>query len=474
MFKHAERSRSPRLTAVQRGVLVAAGVANALIFLDQTAVVVALPSIQRDFHASAVELQWTIGAYLLALAAFIASSGRLADLYGRRRLFVAGIAAFGVGSALCAAAPSVLVLIVARVIQGLGAALAQPLVIASATAIVPPERRGWAIGVVASAGTSFLVIGPVLGGALVDSLGWRSIFLLNVPLVVIAIALVLRFMPVSPVRSAQPLDRGGLVLLTVGLAAIVAGVLHMQTWAASLDAGVLVCGTAALAVFVVLEHRSPHPLLPLALLRTPRLAGSIAALVSIQASVLGVTVYVLLFLQNGLNLSATAAGAVLIAAGIWTPTLSRFTGRIADRRGAGRPVSIGLAVAAFGLAVVAVAAPTKHLLLMVLGLMLFGASRPFVFTPASAAAIKALPASDRGLAASLVGEARQIGAVFGVAVLGSIAAAFTVSRHTGASSAGLQAALGTAAATSLIAGIVVRFAFATRPRARAERSPALG
>jgi MFS family permease len=135
-------SQSPRLSTRQRGVLTAAGVANAFIFLDQTAVVVALPSIQREFHSSTVELQWTIGAYLLALAAFIASSGRLADLYGRRRLFVLGIAVFGAGSAMCAAAPSDLVLIFARVIQGIGAAIAQPLVIASATAVVSPERRG--------------------------------------------------------------------------------------------------------------------------------------------------------------------------------------------------------------------------------------------------------------------------------------------------------------------------------------------
>jgi MFS family permease len=164
----------PRLSARQRGVLIAAGVANALIFLDQTTVVVALHSIQREFHSSTVEVQWTIGAYLLSLAALVASSGRLADLYGRRRLFVAGVALFGLASAGCAAAPSELVLIVARLVQGAGAALTQPLVLAHATAIMPDERRGWAIVVVASAGTSFLVIGPLLGGVVVDALGWRG------------------------------------------------------------------------------------------------------------------------------------------------------------------------------------------------------------------------------------------------------------------------------------------------------------
>ena len=169
----AEERRTPRLSARQRGVLTAAGVANALIFLDQTSVVVALHSIQRDFHSSTVEVQWTISAYLLALAALVAGSGPLADLYGRRRLFLAGLALFGLGSAGAAAAPSELVLIVARLVQGAGAALTQPLVLAHATAIVPDERRGWAIGVVASAGTSCLVFGPLIGGVLVDSIGWR-------------------------------------------------------------------------------------------------------------------------------------------------------------------------------------------------------------------------------------------------------------------------------------------------------------
>jgi DHA2 family methylenomycin A resistance protein-like MFS transporter len=227
MSKHGERSCSSRLSNRQRGVLVAAGVANALIFLDQTAVVVALPSIQREFHSSTAALEWTIGAYLLALATFVACSGRLADLYGRRRLFIAGVALFAVGSALCAAAPSEPALIAARVVQGIGAAMAQPLVIASATAVVTPDRRGWAIGVVASAGTTFLVVGPILGGLLLDAFGWRSIFAINVPVAAVAIVLALRFMPVSRAAGAPSLDHAGVGLLTVGLGVVVAGLLHI-------------------------------------------------------------------------------------------------------------------------------------------------------------------------------------------------------------------------------------------------------
>jgi MFS family permease len=137
--------RADRLSSTQVGVLVAAGVANALIFLDQTAVVVALPAIRHEFHSSTVALQWTIGAYLLSFAALVSCSGRLADLYGRRRLFLIGLTVFGLSSVMCAVAPSQLVLIIARLLQGAGAAFVQPLVLAHATGVVPAGRRGWAI-----------------------------------------------------------------------------------------------------------------------------------------------------------------------------------------------------------------------------------------------------------------------------------------------------------------------------------------
>ena len=181
-----------------------------------------------------------------------------------------------------------------------------------------------------------------------------------------------------------------------------------------------------------------------------------AALIAIQGSVLGVTVYLVLFLQNGLGLTATAAAGFLIVGGMWTPLLSRLTGRIADRQGAYQLVRTGLLAAAVGLVAIGLAAPAKHAFLLLPGLLLFGVSRPFVFTPASTGPLKALPASERGLASSLVAESRQTGAVLGVAALGSIAAAFEVHGRTGASAAGIEAAMLTAAAVCLIACIIVQ------------------
>jgi predicted MFS family arabinose efflux permease len=162
-----------------------------------------------------------------------------------------------------------------------------------------------------------------------------------------------------------------------------------------------------------------------------------------------------LFLQNGVRVTATAAGGVLVVAGMWSPLLSRLTGRIADHKGARRLISSGLIAAAIGLLGVALAAPAKDVLVILPGLLVFGISRPFVFTPASTGPIKALPSSERGLASSLVAESRQIGAVLGVAALGSITAAFELHSTAGASAAGFQAAMLTAAVTSLAAGLLV-------------------
>jgi DHA2 family methylenomycin A resistance protein-like MFS transporter len=451
----ASRTGSGRLTRQQRGVLVAAGAANALIFLDQTAVTVALPAIQRDLGATTVAVHWTIGAYLLSLASLMPAAGRLADRYGRRRLFLAGVATFGVASVACAAAPSDLALIVARVVQGVGAALTQPLVLAQATAIMPAERRGWTIGLIAAAGSSFLMIGPLLGGVLVETAGWRWVFLVNVPIVLLAVGLGLRFMPETKDPEAPALDRAGLVLLSAGLAATVAGLLHMKQWSTGAGVGTVAAGLLLLTGFVAVERRVAHPLLPLRLLRRPEVAASMAALVAIQGAVLGVTVYVVLYLQNGLGLSALEAGAVLLPAMLWTPLLSTSTGRLADRVGERLPVGLGLLLAAAGLTGLAFLALGDEALLLLPGLLVFGVSRPFIFTPASTGPIKVLPPGERGLASALVTESRQLGAVLGVAVLGAIAAAAESGAGTGASASGLEAGLlllaGVAAGTGVLA-----------------------
>jgi EmrB/QacA subfamily drug resistance transporter len=397
----------------------------------------------------------------------MAGSGRLADLFGRRRLFLVGVTLFGLSSVACAVAPTDLALIVARLIQGAGAALTQPLALANATAIMPSERRGWVIGVLASAGTTCLMIGPLLGGLLVETVGWRWVFLLNVPVVALAVGLGMRFMPETREPEAPSLDVRGLLLLTIGLAGLVAGLLHLQEWPPAVDAAALMLATLTLVAFVAVERRSEYPLLPLRLLRPPEVASSMAALLTIQGAVLGVTVYVTLFLQNGLDLSAIEAGAVLLPAMIWSAALSTWTGRMADLHGERLFVGIGLLVAAAGLAAIGLVARGEEALLLLPGLLVFGFSRPFVFTPASTGPLRAISAEERGVASSLVTESRQLGAVLGVAALGAIAAAFESGEGAGVSAAGLETGMLVASAPALLAGTI---ALAALPRGR--RAPA--
>src|SRR5919108_184778 len=241
---------------------------------------------------------------------------------------------------------------------------------------MPSERRGWVIGVLASAGTTCLMIGPLLGGLLVETVGWRWVFLLNVPVVALAVGLGMRFMPETREPEAPSLDVRGLLLLTIGLAGLVAGLLHLQEWPPAVDAAVLMLATLTLVAFVAVERRSEHPLLPLRLLRPPEVASSMAALLTIQGAVLGVTVYVTLFLQNGLDLSAIEAGAVLLPAMIWSAALSTWTGRMADLHGERLFVGIGLLVAAAGLAAIGLVARGEEALLPLPGLLVFGFAPP--------------------------------------------------------------------------------------------------
>jgi len=338
-------------------------------------------------------------------------------------MFLVGLALFGVASVACAVAPTELALIVFRLVQGMGAALVQPLALANITAALPEERRGWAIGFLASVGTSCLSIGPVLGGALVETASWRWIFVLNVPIVLFSFAVGARSIAESRDPETARMDWTGAALLLAGLGAVVASLLHLEEWPAGRAAGGAALGAALLIAFVLVEHRHEHPLIPVGLLRRPPVAGPLIALLAIQFGVLASTVYVLLYLQRSLDYGPLAAGLLILPAVVWSAILSTVTGRLADEHGSRRLVFTGLLLAAGGLTGVALATATGEVWLLLVALLAFGLSRPVVFTPAGSAAIQAIPRAERGLASSLVTEARQLGAVLGVAVGGAVVAA---------------------------------------------------
>lgn len=411
-----------RLTARQRWILAAASLGAGLAFLDETAVVTALPQIQRDFLASSAEVQWVVGAYLLAFASLMALAGRLADLHGRRRMFLAGAVVLGVASAICAAAPSEEVLILARALEGAGAAMLVPLAMANATMAVPDAFRGRAVGIVSTGATVFLAAGPLVGGGLVEVVGWRWIFLVNLPAVAAVVAIAVRTFPETRAPQPQPLDVAGAALLVSGLGCLIATLLNLQDWGAvsPVTLAMLAVAVALLAAFVAAERRSDHPLVELALLRVPAVAGLLAALFAIQFSILGITVYATLYLQHVLGYSPFVAGLLLLPTVAAAPLLAASSGRLADRVGARWPTAAAMALAGVALVAVALVAHREDVLLLLPAFVAFGVARPVATVAGTAGVVAITPREARGVSTALVNQARQLGAVLSVAVLGAV------------------------------------------------------
>lgn len=461
----AERSGLRALDGRRRAVLFSACAANALVFLDQTAATVALPAIGTELHASGAELSLVIGSYLIALAALMPAAGRVAEHWGRRAAFLVGVAAFGLASLGCAAAPSVETLIAVRVLQGAGAALAVPLALANVTAAMPPERRGWAVGVFATGGTVFLALGPLLGALALEAGSWRWVFALNVPVVVFALVTGARGERDRRGVARPSLDLPGLLSLSGGLAILIWGALQAGSAGASpIELVAAAGGVALLCAFVAHERRADEPLLDLALLRRRTLAAYLLALFAIQLAVLGTTVQLMLFLQEALGYTPLATAFLFLPTVLGTPLLSARTGRLADARGSRALVVAGLVLAAAALLWIGLAGGARAAVpVLLVGFVLFGLARPLVFTPASSAALGALGPERRSVAAALAMTARQLGAVSGVALAGVLAEGFADPGD------GFEAALLALSAVCLVAALSTRALADRGRRSAAER-----
>jgi len=439
------------LSVSQRGVLLSAAAATALTFFDQTATTSALHNIEGDLHASVADLQWIVGAYLLTLAAFVPAAGRLADVFGPRRMFLAGVQLFAAASIGCALAPSIDVLIALRAVQGTGGALVVPLALAIVASAVPEQRRGWAIGVLATGGSTFLSLGPLVAGGLVDLGGWRWVFAAGVPVALLSLWAGHRWIEESAAARPAHLNVRDLSLLAFGLGGVVSGMLQMSTWGVTAPGtlGLLAAGIALLALFAVLQHREHDPVLALGLLRLPNVGSYLLALLAGQFTVTALTVELMLYLQRTLGYDPFVAGLLFLPTVVATPLLSPAAGRLADRGRGGVAVPLGLLAAGVAMAWIAIFADRRSVWLLLPALCLFGLSRPFLFTPSSTGPVQALPARERALAASLVTESYQLGAAIGIAVAGCV-----VGLVGGV--AGFQVAVAIAAAICLASMAAVR------------------
>lgn len=340
----------------ERWVLVATILGSAMAFLDGTVVNVALPVLQVDLNATTAGVQWVVESYALFLGALILIGGALGDRLGRRRVYVVGTSVFAVASLLCGVAPSLKVLIIARAIQGVGAALLVPGSLAMITAIFPKETRGRAIGTWAGFSAITSALGPVIGGGLIQLSSWRSVFFINVPLAVAVVAICLRFIPETrDEESTGTLDWRGAILATVGLGAVVLGLLN----ASNLDAGItlwlpLIAGVLALAAFIWTETRVVAPMMPLTLFRSPTFLGANLLTVFLYGALGGVTFFLPFNLIRVQHYTPTEAGAAFVPFPVLLFLLSRWAGGLMDRYGAKLPLIVGPSLGGCGLALLAV------------------------------------------------------------------------------------------------------------------------
>jgi len=390
--------------------------------LDRLVVAIALPSIRADFGAQVSGLEWTVNAYTLSFAVLLLTGSALGDRFGRRRMFTIGVAIFTAGSAAAALAPTIGMLVAARAVQGVGGALLVPLTLTMLSAVTPPERRGALLGAWGGIGGLGAALGPLAGGALAGSVGWRAIFWLNVP-----VGLVL--MPLARLRLAESfgprrrLDLAGVVLGSAGLFGLVWAVIRVGAagWASTEVSLPLGGGVMLLALFVLREMRAPAPMLPMRFFRSRVFAAGALSSVGMYAAMFGALFLITQLLQVGLGATPLQAGLRTLPMAVMPFLLAPAGGYLTDRIGF-RPLMIGgLAMMSVALGWLAAAVtPTVSYGLLVPPLVLAGAGTAVFFAPLATAMLSAVAPEEHGQASGAATAIRELAAVFGVAVLGLI------------------------------------------------------
>jgi DHA2 family methylenomycin A resistance protein-like MFS transporter len=420
-----------------------------VIQLDVTIVNVALPAIQHQIGGTLAGLQWVVDAYTLALASIMLTAGSTADRIGARKVFVAGLTLFAVGSAACAAAPALNVLIAARAVQGLGASALLPCSLALLVHRFPdPRARAHALGVWGAMGSLGVALGPVLGGALVALAGWRSIFVVNVPICLLTVFLLRRHVTESPLDPARRPDLPGLVFGVASLAGLTAGFITagQRGWLSPLPGALLAAGLTAAWFFVRTERKQPAPMLPLGLFRSRPFSGATAIGVLFNGCLYGALLCLSLYLQQSRHESVLATGLLLLPMSIIVGVGSLASGRLTARLGPRPPMIAGLALGAAGAALLATAGPSASLVLIEAGSALLGLIA-LAMPAMTAVVVGAAGPQHAGVASGILNAARQSGGALGVAVLGALLANGTLHVPLAVSAAGYLLAVALALVT---------------------------
>ncbi len=415
-----ERRRWWTLGAVSLGLF--------MIMLDNTVVNVALPSIERDLGMSLSQLEWVVTGYALTFAAFMLTGGKLADLLGRRLVFVAGLAVFTAASLACGLAGGADMLIGARIVQGIGAAMMNPATLSIITATFPPRQRGTAIGIWAGVSALALAIGPLVGGLLSEHVDWSWIFFVNVPVGVIAIIAAFLFVDESrdTSRNQRP-DVPGLATSAIGLFALTYALIEANNhgWGSTRILGAFALAAVSLVAFVALELRQRRPMLDLTLFRNSTFTGANVSMLLVALAMFGVFFYVSLYVQQILGYSPVEAGASFLPATILIAALSPQVGRVVDRVGSRWLTGAGMVSLSLSLLLYSRLGTGSSYWDILPGLVLMGVGMALVMTPTTAAAMSSVPRDQAGVGSAVLNSMRQVGGSLGIAVTGAIVAHVT-------------------------------------------------
>jgi len=465
-----ELSRRRRL-----GVLAICCLSLFIVGLDITVVNVALPSIGQELDATISGLQWTVGAYTVVMASLLMFSGSTADRLGRRRTFVVGITVFSVASLLCSLAPSVGLLVAFRVLQAVGASMMNPVAMSIITNTFTDSReRAQAVGIWGAVFGVSMALGPIVGGTLVTAAGWRSIFLINLPIGLAAIILTLRWIPESRAPRPRRFDPVGQVLVVVLLATVTFGIIEAPGlgWASAPILAAFAASGSALVALLVYEPRRAEPLVDLRFFRSIPFTASIVISVAAFAAFGGFLFLNTLYLQEARGLSPVQAGLATVPMAVMTMIASPLSGRIVGRRGPRLPLVVsGLSSATACAMLIGIDPATPYARLLV-AYVLFGLGFGLVNAPITNAAVSGMPRAQAGVASAIATTSRQFGQTLGVAVVGAIVTSgVDGSVQTGLSSASGPAWWTLAACGGVVLGLGV-LATGSRARASARRTAA--
>jgi EmrB/QacA subfamily drug resistance transporter len=461
--------------------LIAVSLANFMCYLDNNVTNVALPTIQRNLHLSVAGLEWVVSSYLLVLAGLLLVGGRVADLYGRRRLFVIGLTVFTLSSLAAGLAGSGGVLIGARAVQGLGAALLMPATLAIILATFSVAReRAMAIGIWGAIGALALAAGPAIGGVISQHLHWGWIFLINVPVGAITLALGLWSVGESRSESAvRRLDFPGVVTSALGLFALTYALIEGQDdgWTSGLILGSFAVAVVALAVFLRVESRAEHPMVSLPIFRSRAFSGGIAVMMIWGFGILGIYFFTSLYLQEILGFSPTKAGLAFVPMALCVAAFSAISPRISAILGGHRTVALGMLVMVAGLVLFARQGAGAGYISLMPGFLLFGAGAGGMNVPLVNAIMESAPGAQAGIASALLNASREVAGLLGVTVIGAVLSSVRASSLRGGATpagafldgyhVGLWVTIGVMAA-----GVVLAYQ-TLRPRAALAAAPNL-